>query len=472
MKIRRGTLKAPLLEIQKDSGEFDFERKTLPQISADFVNEFEKKFLHRFDFFAHRARLYRVYGKIKRVVGIVVEADGPRAKVGEVCEIEKNTGRVKGEVVGFSDGRVLVMPYGSIEGLEPGMRIYGTGSSLTVPVAEGMLGSVLDGIGHRISGSSFSPEDEYPVFGSAPSPLKRVNIREPLETGVRVIDGLLTLGKGQRVGIFSGSGVGKTTLLSMIARGTEADVVVLALVGERGREVKEFLDRDLVHLRKKAVFVVATSDSPPLARLRAPFVATAVAEFFRDRGANVLLLMDSITRFAWAQREVGLASGEPPSTRGYPPSVFNLLPQLMERAGAFEKGTITAIYTVLMEADDLTDPLVDHTRGILDGHIVLSRDLAARSHFPAVDVLNSISRVMNHVTDKRHYEAASKIREAIAVYRDSEDLINIGAYVKGANPVLDWAVERIDRINSFLRQGMDEATPFEKTVEMLLDIVG
>ncbi len=434
------------------------------------IHDLRRKFSHRIDFFSRKARLYKVYGKIKRVVGIVVEADGPRAKVGEVCRIDKGKDTVEGEVVGFSEGRVLLMPYGQVDGLEPGMKVYGTGNSLAVPVSEKMLGDVLDGIGNRISGSEFTPEDEYPVFGGAPSPLKRVNIKEPLETGVRVIDGLLTIGKGQRIGIFAGSGVGKTTLLSMIARGTEADVVVMALVGERGREVKEFLDRDLGHLRDKAVFVVATSDSPPLARLRAPFVATAVAEFFRDRGANVLLLMDSITRFAWAQREVGLASGEPPSTRGYPPSVFNLLPQLMERAGAFEEGTITAIYTVLMEADDLTDPLVDHTRGILDGHIVLSRELAARAHFPAVDVLNSISRVMNHITEEAHYKAAMKVKEAIAVYRESEDLLNIGAYVKGANPVLDWAVERMERINSFLRQGVDERTPFEETVKRLMDI--
>lgn len=363
------------------------------------------------------------------------------------------------------------MPVGEIRGIAPLQRVISTGYPLKVKVSESLLGRILNGIGKPMDGKPLPGSYvEYPVIGDSPHPLRRRPITEPLPTGVKAIDGVLTIGKGQRIGIFSGSGVGKTTLLGMIARGTSADVVVLGLIGERGREVRDFIEKNLSKVLHKSVVVVATSDTPPVVRLRAAFVATAIAEFFRDRGADVLLLIDSITRFAWAQRELGLALGEPPSTKGYTPSVFALLPQLMERAGCSDKGTITAIYTVLMEADDITDPLVDHCRSILDGHIVLSRDLAARGHFPAIDVLNSVSRLAPEIVSEKHRKAANLLREVVATYSEAEDLINIGAYSKGSNPSIDFALSKINEVNAFLRQDLNELYSWGEILGLLVSI--
>jgi flagellum-specific ATP synthase len=398
-------------------------------------------------------------GRVSRVVGLLVESKGPQARIGEVCELRRADGTpVPVEVVGFRDGRLLTVPLGDTSGICPGDRIVARGGVLSMPAGESMLGRVIDGLGEPIDGlGPLRVRDRALLKPPSLNPLARASITVPMATGVRAIDGLLTCGRGQRVGLFGGSGVGKSTLLGMMARGTEADVVVLALVGERGREVRSFIEHDLgPGGLEKSVVVVSTSDSPPLVRLRAAYGATAIAEYFRDKGLNVLLMMDSVTRFAMAQREVGLAAGEPPTAKGYPPSVFALLPGLLERAGNVRgSGSITAIYSVLVEGDDTNEPIADAVRGILDGHIVLSRDLAGRNHYPAIDILSSISRTMPQVTDQDHRRKAAQVREWMATLRDSEDLVSVGAYVKGSNPRIDTALDRRDAVSGFLCQSSD-----------------
>jgi FliI/YscN family ATPase len=412
-----------------------------------------------------------VVGQVTRAVGLLVESTGPAASVGEICDVR--TGRhaaLPVEVVGFRDGRLLSVPLGDTAGIRPGDRIVARGGALTVPVGDGLLGRVIDGLGRPIDGQGpITSTRVASLRQDALNPMEREPIRWPLGTGVRAIDALLTCGRGQRIGVFGGSGVGKSTLLGMMARGTEADVVVLGLVGERGREVRSFLEHDLgPGGLERSVVVVSTSDSPPLARLRAAYAATAIAEAFRDAGKHVLLMMDSITRFAMAQREVGLAAGEPPTAKGYPPSVFARLPGLLERAGALRgRGSITAFYTVLVEGDDHNEPIADAVRGILDGHIVLSRDLAARNHYPAIDILPSVSRTMPQVTSGEHRAKAAEVREWLATIRDNEDLVSVGAYVAGSNPRVDTALAHRDAVARFLCQASDTGGRLADAVEAL-----
>ncbi|MGM0502033.1 MAG: flagellar protein export ATPase FliI [Bacillota bacterium] len=415
------------------------------------------------------------FGKVKRVIGLIIESAGPsNVHVGEICLVEPRFSEdtVQAEVVGFKEDGVLLMPLGEMSGIGPGCKVFSTGESLKVKVSDKLLGEVVNGLGEPMTDFEFPDETpQYSVDNSPPDPLKRERITEPLALGVRSLDGLLTCGKGQRLGIFSGSGVGKSTLLGMIARNTSADVNVIALVGERGREVREFIEESLGEEGlKKSVVVVATSDQPALVRSKGAFVATTIAEYFRDLGNDVMLMMDSVTRFAMAQREVGLAAGEPPATRGYTPSVFARLPKLMERAGTSSKGTITGLYTVLVEGDDMTEPIADAVRGILDGHIVLSRDLAAQNHYPAIDVLESVSRVMNDITTEEHQQAANKLRQNLATYEESKDLVNIGAYEEGSDPKLDYALSKLDAIYDFLQQGTKEKSTYQETVQRLIDI--
>jgi len=414
----------------------------------------------------------RLTGRVSRVVGITVEVEGIKAPIGEVCEIRVpgEAEAVRAEVVGFRDATTVLMPLGELRGVYQGCPVVPCGRPLGVRVGEGLLGRVLNGLGEPADGRGpvAGRTVEYPVDNRPPDPLKRRRITEVLPTGVRAIDGLLSCGRGQRVGIFSGSGVGKSTLLGMISRYSGADVNVIGLIGERGREVRDFIENDLgPQGLARSVVVVATSEQPALVRLKGAFVACAVAEYFRDRGKDVLLLMDSVTRFAMAQREVGLAVGEPPATKGYTPTVFAQLPRLLERAGMGETGSITAFFTVLVDGDDLTEPIADAVRGILDGHIVLSRQLASANHFPAVDVLNSVSRLMPDIVTEEHRAAAARFRDLLAAYRQAEDLINIGAYVAGSNPKVDEAVSRYEKMTGFLRQDMHEHTPFEAAVEEL-----
>ncbi len=417
----------------------------------------------------------RRLGRVVRVVGLTVEAAGPAAWVGELCSVATRFGApCLAEVVGFREGRAVLLPYGELAGVEPGCPVRALGHGVRLPLGEGMLGRVLDGLGRPRDGLPPWAAAEWREAGArGPDPLARPRIREPLQVGVRAVDGLLTAGRGQRVGIFAGSGVGKSTFLGMMARGTSADVTVVALVGERGREVRDFLEEELgEEARRRAVAVVATAEEPPLLRLRAAFVATAVAEFFRDRGKHVLLLMDSLTRFAMAQREVGLAAGEPPTTKGYPPSVFALLPRLLERAGTGRNGSITGFYTVLVDGDDLMDPVADAARSVLDGHVVLARELAERSLYPAVDVLQSVSRVMEDVVDEEQLRAARRFRRLLATYRAAEDLINVGAYREGANPEIDEARRLYPALEDFLRQEPRERPPLGETRARLLAAVG
>ncbi|MCC7123583.1 MAG: FliI/YscN family ATPase [Acidobacteria bacterium] len=411
-------------------------------------------------------------GRVVRVVGLVVESAGPRARVGEVCELrsERDARPLPVEVVGFRDGRVLSVPLGDTSGIRPGDRIVARGGAASMPVGDKLVGRVVDGMGRPIDGRGpLVGSVQVPLRPPSMNPLAREGVHTPIGTGVRAIDTLLTCGRGQRVGLFGGSGVGKSTLLGMMARGTEADVVVLALVGERGREVRSFIEHDLgPQGLERSVVVVSTSDSPPLVRLRAAYGATAIAEHFRDQGKNVLLMMDSVTRFAMAQREVGLAAGEPPTAKGYPPSVFAMLPGLLERAGSVRgKGSITAIYSVLVDGDDTNEPIADAVRGILDGHIVLSRDLAGRNHYPAIDILASISRTMPDVTSQDHRRKAGQVREWLATLRDSEDLVSVGAYSKGSNPRIDTALAHRDAVAGFLCQSASDSVAFEDAIHSL-----
>lgn len=420
-----------------------------------------------------RANALRLNGRVTKVVGVLVESQGPAAHIGEICEIHvsRNEPPMLAEVVAFQDDRVLLMPFGEIGRLGKGADVIGTGRPLQVPVTNCLLGRVLDGLGNPIDGKGpLVPDTFLSTNREPPHPLKRERIHQTLSLGVRSIDGLITVGQGQRVGIFAGSGVGKSTLMGMIARNTEADVNVIGLIGERGREVRDFLERDLgPEGLKRSVVVVATSDQVSIQRLRGAQVATTIAEYFRDQGKNVLLMLDSVTRIAWAQREIGLAAGEPPTTRGYTPSVFAMLPRLLERAGTSDHGSITGLYTVLVDGDDMNEPVADSVRSILDGHIVLSRKLAHQNHYPAIDVLASVSRLMSEIATPEHKAAAGKIRQLLAAYRENEDLINIGAYVSGSSPIIDEALARLPDINGFLRQDVEDCTPFSRAVPWLCE---
>lgn len=417
-----------------------------------------------------------VMGRVSKVVGLIVESRGPEGSVGEQMLIHLGNGhRITAEVVGFHGEQVLLMPVENIEGIRPGLMVEATGHQPEIPVAEALLGRVIDPLGRPLDGGpEIEPEAHLAIHSQPPNPMKRRRIGEVLSTGVRSIDGMLTLGKGQRIGIFSGSGVGKSTLMGMVARNTSAQVNVIALVGERGRELREFIENDLGEEGlKRSVVVVATSDQTPLLRIRCALAGTAVAEYFMRRGKDVLMMMDSVTRFAMAQREVGLSAGEPPSSRGYTPSVFALLPRLMERAGTFEgMGSITGLYTVLVEGDDMNEPIADAVRGILDGHVVLSRRLATKNHFPAIDVLGSISRLFSTLAIPEQKQLVAKIRDLMATYNDAEDLIQIGAYVRGSSPNIDQAIHFQPAIQSFLRQAVAEESDHRQTLLAMGAIFG
>lgn len=429
--------------------------------------------LQKYSSVIRSATTVETIGRITQVTGLVLESQGPQAPIGEVCVLRNRLGEevCRSEIVGFKDNKILSMVLGDLESIEPGMEIAASGTTLTVEVGNHLLGRVLDGLGKPMDGKgSLKDTSSRSIYAQPPNPLLRKRINEPMATGVRAIDGLLTLGKGQRVGIFAGSGVGKSTLLGMIARNATADVNVIALIGERGREVRDFIEEDLGEEGlKRSVVIVATSDMPALVRVKAPLIATAIAEYFRDQGLDVMLMMDSVTRLAMAQREIGLTIGEPPTTKGYTPSVFALLPKLMERAGTSDVGTITALYTVLVEGDDMNEPIADAARGILDGHIVLSRRLAAMGHYPAIDVLESVSRVMKDVISPQHKINAQDMKEMLAAYREAEDMISVGAYQKGANPMVDKAMELRSQTRKFLRQEVEDPTDFREIVEQLAE---
>ncbi|MFZ9481173.1 MAG: type III secretion system ATPase SctN [Burkholderiaceae bacterium] len=417
-----------------------------------------------------------IKGRVTQVVGTIIKAVVPAVKVGEVC-ILRHPGEeheMKAEVVGFARDAALLTPIGDMYGISATTEVTPTGRAHMVPVGDGLLGRVLDGLGQPMDAQQKGPlqaDRFYPVFAEAPDPMKRQVIKQPLPMGVRAIDALLTVGEGQRMGIFAAAGGGKSTLLGMLVKGAKADVIVIALIGERGREVREFIEHELGEEgRKRAVIVCATSDKSSMERAKAAYVATAIAEYFRDQGRKVLFLMDSVTRFARAQREIGLAAGEPPTRRGYPPSVFATLPKLMERVGMNDKGSITALYTVLVEGDDMTEPIADETRSILDGHIVLSRSLAAANHYPAIDVLASASRVMNNVVDATHRQSAGRLRELMAKYSEVELLVKIGEYKRGGDRTTDEAIDKIEDIRSFLRQRTDDRADFAKTLETMLEM--
>lgn len=412
----------------------------------------------------------RLHGKVTQVVGLVIEGYCPETSVGAICEIRPKDGEpIPAEVVGFRSGKTLLMPLGELRGVGLDSLITVRRDKATLKVGAQMLGRVIDGLGNPIDDKGpLHADEEYPIYATPVNPMKRPPIRKPLDLGIRSINGLLTCGQGQRVGIMAGSGVGKSTLLGMIARYTEADVNVIALIGERGRELREFVEKDLQEQGlHKSVVVVATSDQPPLVRMRGAYIATTIAEYFKDQGKKVLLMMDSATRFAMAMREVGLAIGEPPTTKGYTPSVFAALPKLLERSGNFSEGSITGLYTVLVEGDDFNEPISDAMRSILDGHIVLSRELAARNIYPPIDVLASASRVMSDVADARHKELAGRFKETLATYRQSEDLINIGAYKGGSNPSIDDAIRRIDAMVAFQKQAVTDPATLAESVESM-----
>jgi len=412
------------------------------------------------------------HGKVAQVMGITIEGYGVGSFVGELCDIyaRGNDSPVRAEVIGFRDNRVVLMPLGEVRGIGPGSRITGLNRRATITIGEKVLGRVIDGLGKPIDDKGpLALEKEYPIYAEPINPLQRKRITEPLDVGIKAVNTLLTCGKGQRMGIFSGSGVGKSILLGMIARNTRADVNVIALIGERGREVREFIEKDLGEEGlKRSVVVVATAEQSPLVRMRGALVATTIAEYFRDRGNDVLFMMDSITRFAMAQREIGLAANEPPTTKGYTPSVFTVLPRLVERMGNhYEKGSITGLYAVLVESDDMNEPVSDAVRSILDGHIVLSRDLANRNHYPAIDPLGSVSRSMIDIIPREHLDYAHRFLSILDTYRKAEDLINIGAYVAGSNPEIDYAINMIDKVNQFLQQPIGEKISLEESVQMM-----
>ncbi|HML37273.1 MAG TPA: flagellar protein export ATPase FliI [Bacillota bacterium] len=414
---------------------------------------------------------YTYFGKIDKVIGMMIESNGPECKVGDLCRIYGHGSQeyIGAEVVGFRGNKVLLMPYEEPEGISSGNLVETSHSSLKIGMSENLIGRVINAVGEPIDdGGPIECDMQYEVQSVSSNPLSRPRIHEVLEFGVKPIDGLLTIGKGQRMGIFSGSGVGKSTLLGMIARNVKADINVIALVGERGREVREFLERDLGEEGlARSVLVVATSDQPPMQRMKCALVATTIAEYFKDQGKDVLLMMDSLTRFAMAQREIGLATGEPPVARGYTPSIYSMMPKLLERTGNFENGSITGIYTVLVEGDDVNEPISDTVRGIIDGHIVLSRKIAMRNHYPAIDILGSVSRLMNDIVDQEQIEAAGKLRNLMSVYDANYDLVNIGAYKSGTNRALDEAISKIDRINEFLQQNIFDKFLYDDSVAMM-----
>lgn len=416
---------------------------------------------------------YKVKGKVTELTGLVVKAVVPNVRIGELCLIESFYRKepIKAEVVGFKDNNVLLMPLGDLEGIGPGNDVVPTRSCLMVPVGVELLGRVLDGLGDPMDTAQKGPlkcREFYPVHASPPDPLSRKRVTRPISVGIKAIDAMLTAGEGQRLGLFAAAGVGKSVLMGMIARNTEAEINVICLVGERGREVRDFLEQDLgPEGLKRSVIICSTSDKPSLVRSKAAYVATAIAEYFRDHGKKVLLMMDSVTRFARALREIGLAVGEPPARQGFTPSVFSTLPRLLERAGNSDKGSITAFYTVLVEGDDMNEPVADEVRSILDGHVILTRDLANRGHYPAINVSESISRVMVNIVDPEHMAAAQKLKEVVANYERERDLILIGAYEAGSNPAVDYAIEKIDEVNHFLRQGIEEPVSFDEAVEGL-----
>ncbi|PNR94174.1 FliI/YscN family ATPase [Petrotoga sp. 9PWA.NaAc.5.4] len=416
--------------------------------------------------------LIELEGKVNRIIGVTIESIGPNCALGDLCKIKlKNHSKILAETVGFSDNKVLLMPLEDVNGIYVGAPVEKVDSKINIKIGPELLGYVLDGIGRPIDGKKIKHYETRSIYANAPNPLLRKRIKEPLSVGVKAIDGFLTLGRGQRIGIMAGSGVGKSTLLGMIARNTEADINVIGLIGERGREVKEFIEKDLGEEGlKKSILVVSTSDSPALLRVKALYTATTIAEYFRDLGYNVLLMVDSITRWAMAQREIGLSIGEPPTTRGYTPSVFANMPKILERAGNSSQGSMTAIYTVLVEADDMNDPIGDSVRSIVDGHIVLSRKLADSSHYPPIDILSSVSRLMTEVASKEHLEASKFLKDIYANYIDSKDLIDVGAYKKGANKKVDIALSEIENINNFLKQGIEEKADFKTTINSLLEI--
>ena len=412
---------------------------------------------------------YKKKGKVVNVVGLTIESAGPDARLGDICEIVPEGGEkpILAEVVGFKDRKTLLMPYDNVDGIGLGCIVENTGNPLRVPVSEALLGKALNGLGVPVDGTQFDGVP-YLVEAAPPDPMSRKIIDSVLPLGVKAVDGLITVGKGQRIGIFAGSGVGKSTLMGMFARNTKADINVIALIGERGREVREFIERDLGEEgMRRSVVVVATSDRPALERNKAAKTATAIAEYFRDRGKDVLLMMDSLTRFSMAQREIGLASGEPPVTRGYPPSVYSEMPKRLERAGCAARGSITGLYTVLVDGDDFNEPITDTARSILDGHIMLDRKLGHKNHYPAIDILQSISRCMSQIASKEHKQAAGKLKNVLATYNEAEDLINIGAYKSGSNQSIDYAISKIEAVNQFLCQDVDEKFSFEDSVAML-----
>lgn len=431
---------------------------------------------HKYHHMLSSLSTYNIKGKVTELTGLVVRAVVPGVRIGELCYVVPyhNQSPIKAEVVGFRDQEVLLMPLGNLEGIGLGNDVIPTGHTLTVRVGEGLLGRVLDGLGDPLDEEKFGPlvhEMEYPVTAQPPEALKRERITRPISVGIKSIDAVLTVGEGQRVGFFAAAGVGKSTLIGMIARNTEADINVICLVGERGREVRDFIEQDLGEEGlKRSVVIVSTSDQPALVRLKAAYVATAIAEYFRDSGKRVFLMMDSITRFARALREVGLAVGEPPARQGYTPSVFSALPRLLERSGNSDKGSITAFYTILVAGDDMNEPVADETRSILDGHIILSRALAARNHYPAIDISESISRVMDSIIDEDHKDAARKLREVVANYEKERDLILIGAYEEGSDPKVDYAIEKIEEVNDFLKQAVDDKISFDEAIRKLKEI--
>lgn len=422
-----------------------------------------------------QADLYRYQGKIEKIIGMTIEASGPLCNIGDVCRIFRKGSEqfIYGEVVGFNSGKVMLMPYTDIEGIGPGSIVDNTGRKLEVDVGDALVGRIINAIGQPIDGKGkIKTTDKYSIAGEPVNPLARPRISDIIPFGVKAIDGLLTIGRGQRIGIFAGSGVGKSTLLGMIAREVQADINVIALVGERGREVVEFIERDLGEKgMKRSVLVVATSDQPAMMRNKCPMTAAAISEYYKDKGLNVLLMMDSLTRYAMAQREIGLSVGEAPIARGYTPSLYTVMPKLLERAGNFESGSITGVYTVLVEGDDTNEPISDTVRGIIDGHIILSRKVAARNHYPAIEILESVSRLMTDISGESQKSDAAKMRNLLSVYYANYDLVSIGAYKKGTNPALDEALRKIEKINSFLKQEINDAFTFEETLTLMKEAV-